>query len=413
MKNRRSHPSKEIKGTDGAELDGKRIVLCVTSSVAAYRAIDLSRLLMRRGADVYAVMSEAAGQMVTPEMMRWATGNDVVTRLTGELEHIDLADYGASDLVIVYPCTANTIGKAANGIDDTPVTSVLSVAIGSRIPVIVAPAMHEAMYENVAIAKNVDTLKGIGITFLGPVMSEGKAKVVEPERVVQAAIDAFKSRSLFGRQVLVTAGNTVEFIDPIRVITNLSSGKMGNAIAKEAIRLGAEVTMIYGHGSESPTSKTIQTATSQKMFEAVTSELKSKQYDLLIMAAAVSDFAPEHEARTKIDTRAGTQTVKLVPTKKIVDEVKKLSHETFLVAFKADYGIPKAKLIEKAFEKLQECDADLVVANDLANQAPGSDLGEFYVVDGKRNINEIQLDSKDAVARKLMEIIVKAMENRS
>ena len=132
------HPSKDITGSDGKELAGKKIVLCITGSVAAYRAVDLARLLMRRGADVHAVMSEATvATLLHPEMMKWATGNSVVTKLTGDLEHIALADYNMSDLIIAYPCTANTMGKVAAGIDDTPVTSVLSVALGSKIPIIV------------------------------------------------------------------------------------------------------------------------------------------------------------------------------------------------------------------------------------------------------------------------------------
>ena len=130
---KRPHPSKEIVGVDGNELYGRRLVLCITGSVAAYRAIDLARLLMRHGAEVHAVMTEStSSQLLSAEMMKWATGNDVVTKLTGDLEHIRLADYDMSDLVLVYPCTANTIGKAASGIDDTPVTSVLSVALGSK-----------------------------------------------------------------------------------------------------------------------------------------------------------------------------------------------------------------------------------------------------------------------------------------
>src|ERR671928_1425345 len=143
------HPSKDIIGLEDNDLAGKKIVLCITGSIAAYKAIDLARLLMRHGADVYSVMSKkVAPTLLTPDMMKWATGNCVVTKLTGDLEHISLADYNKSDLILVYPCTANTIGKMANGIDDTPVTSVLSVALGSKIPVIIAPAMHEAMYEN-------------------------------------------------------------------------------------------------------------------------------------------------------------------------------------------------------------------------------------------------------------------------
>src|ERR671920_1387913 len=154
------HPSKDLLGRKGSELEGKRIVLCITGSVAAYRAIDMARLLMRHSADVYAVMTEStASTLLNPEIVKWATGNDVVTKLTGDLEHISLADYGMSDLIIVYPCTANTLGKVAAGIDDTPVTSILSVALGSKIPIIVAPAMHQAMYENIFVQQNVSKLR--------------------------------------------------------------------------------------------------------------------------------------------------------------------------------------------------------------------------------------------------------------
>ena len=170
--------------------------------------------------------------------MKWATGNDVVTKLTGDLEHIRLADYDMSDLVLVYPCTANTIGKAASGIDDTPVTSVLSVALGSKIPIVIAPAMHRAMYENLVIVHNVEELRKYAV-FIEPNISEGKAKVAEPEQVLQVVIQTLSKGPLSGRRVLVTAGSTGEYIDPIKVITNLSTSKMGIALAREASKLGA------------------------------------------------------------------------------------------------------------------------------------------------------------------------------
>ncbi len=143
--NNEKHASKEIIGSESNVLEGKKIVLCITASVAAYKAIDLSRMLMRHGAEVYTVMSKSTNsKLLTEEIMNWATGNKTVTELTSELEHISLANYGKSDLVLVYPCTANTLGKFVNGIEDNPVTTVLSVAFGSRIPIIIAPAMHEA-----------------------------------------------------------------------------------------------------------------------------------------------------------------------------------------------------------------------------------------------------------------------------
>src|SRR5215831_21138090 len=163
------HPSKDITASLGVDLLNKKIVLCVTGSVAAYKAVDLARLLMRYGAEVYPVMSETTSSMlINPELMKWATGNCVVTKLSGDLEHISLADYNTSDLVIVYPCTANTIGKMANGIDDTTAASVLSVGLGTTLPILAAPAMHAPMYTNQIIKENIERLKGMGVKFLEP-----------------------------------------------------------------------------------------------------------------------------------------------------------------------------------------------------------------------------------------------------
>jgi len=411
---RGAHPSKDIVGSDGSELAGMKIVLCITGSVAAYRAIDLARLLMRRGADVYAVMTEStAATLLHPEMMKWATGNDVVTKLTGNLEHVMLADYGMSDLVIVYPCTANTLGKMAAGIDDTPVTSVLSVALGSKIPIIIAPAMHEAMYENKFIQQNVDRLR-MHATFVEPSHEEGKAKVAEPDQVVNTAIAILSKGPLAGRRVLVTAGSTVEHIDPIRVVTNTSSGKMGIAIAQEAQRMGADVTLIYGHGSEQAGGKVVQVSTSEEMHSAVMSELSSKKYDVAIMAAAVADFAPAKKSEKKIDTRAGKMELSLVATKKIIDEVKKKSKGTFLVAFKADYNVSDSVLVEKAYKKLQESGADLVVANDLGRKGSeaGSDKNQVFIVDKERKTVHVPLESKAVVARKILDLVATSVNSK-
>ena len=415
MKTKRgAHPSKDIVGSDGSQLADKKIVLCITGSVAAYRAIDLARLLMRRGADVHAVMTEStATTLLHPEMMKWATGNDVITRLTGNLEHVMHADYGMSDLIIVYPCTANTIGKMAAGIDDTPVTSVLSVALGSKTPIIIAPAMHGAMYDNKFIQQNVDRLM-MHVTFVEPSIEEGKAKVAEPERVVSVAIAILSKGPLAGKRVLVTAGSTVEHIDPIRVVTNTSSGKMGIAIAEEAERMGATVTLVYGHGNEPANGRAVRVSTSEEMRRAVVSELASKKYDIAIMAAAVADFAPAKKSDRKIDTKTGGIELSLVATKKIIDEVKKKSKGTFLVAFKADYNVSDSVLIDKAYKKLQESGADIVVANDLGRKGSeaGSNKNQVFIVDKKKKVAQLPLESKPAIARKLLEFVAKSINSQ-
>ena len=414
-----NHPSKDITGLEGNEITGKKIVLCITGSIAAYRAIDLARLLMRHGADVYSVMSERVeSAFITSDMMKWATGNDVVTKLTGDLEHIVLADYNMSSLILVYPCTANTIGKMANGIDDTPVTSVLSVALGSKIPIMVAPAMHESMYDNYFIKKNISRLKDQGVEFLEPSVCEGKAKVAPIEQVLISVINKFNNPirtvfSLSGKNILVTAGSTIEHIDPIRIITNLSSGKMGSAIANEAKKMGANVTIVCGHGSfphlDSLDLNVIKVNTNEQMYDAVIAELYSKRYDIAIFAAAVTDFTPAGKKFTKkMDTRAGKLLLSLSPTKKIIDQVKHASkNDIFLVAFKAEHSVSNSYMIEKAYQKLKECNGNLVVANDIGRKGSeaGSDNNEVFIIDRQKKVIHLPLQNKKDIARKLLDII--------
>jgi len=290
---KRDHPSLDIVSSHGVELSGKRIVLCVAGSVAAYKAIELARLLMRHGADVTCVTSNAATKLIQPDYFKWATGNKVITKLTGELEHIRLADYNQSDLIIVYPATANTLGKLANGIDDTPISTVLTVGFGSKIPILMCLAMHESMYDNSAVKKNIQFLKN-KIEFLTPQMIEGKAKASEPEDVLEYVLKKFGFTSaLKNKKVLMTAGPTIEYIDPVRVITNQSSGKTGVSLASELISAGAKVTFVYGPGKEKPPNgaRIINVSSSKEMFNAVKTELK-KKFDIVIMAAAVADYIP-------------------------------------------------------------------------------------------------------------------------
>ena len=404
-------------------------MLCITGSVAAYKAIDLSRMLMRHGADVHCVMSEmATATLLTADMMKWATGNKVVTRLTGDLEHIFLADYNMSDLIIVYPCTANTLGKIGNGIDDTPVTSVLSVALGSKIPIIIAPAMHKSMYDNPFIKENICRLKNQGIEFLQPLLSEGKAKVAHPEQALKQVLNKFDKRSkngilsLHDKNILVTAGSTVEYIDPVRVITNLSSGKIGNAIAEEASNRGAKVTIVYGYttaanySSDSSDLKVIKATTTEEMCNIVVSEISSKTYDIAILAAAVTDFGPEEKSSNKIDSRIDRLSLSLVPTRKIVDRIKHITkNDIFLVAFKAEYNVSDLSIVEKAYQKLEECDGDLIVANDIgrAGSEAGSDNDEVFIINRQKKVIHLPLQSKRDIAKKLVDIISESIEAKN
>jgi phosphopantothenoylcysteine decarboxylase / phosphopantothenate---cysteine ligase len=416
-----SHPSKDITASKGRELAGKRIALLVTSSVASFKAPEIARELMRHGADVYAVISPSTEKMIGADLLEWATGNPVVTRLTGKLEHIVLAgkSQGHVDLVLIAPATANTIGKIASGIDDTPVTTVAATAIGSRIPVIIAPAMHEPMYDQPLVQDNIQRLKKIGVEFVEPEIIEGKAKLASTEKIVHAVIarlSSGQSRDLEGRRVLVTAGPTMEHIDPVRVITNRSSGKMGTAIAEEVASRGADTTLILGPGTLTPPPnlKTIRIENTSDLLEAVLKELKESKPDIVFAAGAPTDYKPTNVSPKKIKTREKTRVqLELEATPKILDAIRKASPKTFIVAFKTEHNVSNEELIDGAYKILHEKDADLVAANDVGREGVGfqADTNELYVVDGRKQVVQIPLASKRDVARQLVDLAIKKLKD--
>lgn len=368
-KSKPKHPSLDIVESYGTELSGKKIVLCVAGSVAAYKSIELGRLLMRHGADVTCVASNAATKLIKPDYFKWATGNEVITKLTGNLEHIQLADYKQSDLIIVYPSTANTLGKLANGIDDTPISTVLTVGFGSKIPIVMALAMHEAMYENAAVIRNINFLKQ-KIDFISPNIIEDKAKAAEPEDILEYVLKRFgASLKLQNKKILMTAGPTVEYIDPIRVITNQSTGKTGVLLASDLISGGAKVTLVYGLGREKPPNgaKVIHVKTVKEMFNAVKQEMK-KKFDIVILSAAASDYIPTKTNKSKIKSTSKQIILKLQRAPKIIDNIKKIQKNVFLVGFKAETNLTCKKLEVEARKKLKESKADMIIANDIGSK---------------------------------------------
>jgi phosphopantothenoylcysteine decarboxylase/phosphopantothenate--cysteine ligase len=407
------HPSKDITGSESRLLSGKRIVFCVTGSVAAVRAADIARLLMRHGAEVFAVMSEAATHIIHPDLLHWATGNPVVTKLTGAIEHVALAGNVAlkADCILVAPATANTIGKIAAGIDDTPVTSTVTAGIGEKIPLIIVPAMHQSMYEHPIVQENIGKLNKYGVTFLLPAVEEGKAKIAEPDEILDAVIALVTKKKMFaGKRFLITLGRTVEHIDPIRVLTNNSTGKMGSALARAALLLGAQVTVVAGKISVPVpgSARRLDVSSADEMFETVRGELTAGQYDFFIGCAAVGDWKPEKAAAEKISThKEKLLDLRLVPTRKIIDEVKAWSPETFLVAFRAVHGLQAAALVDDAAARLEAARADLIVANDAANagNAFEADTNAVTVVGAKREVFNLPRDTKQNIAFSILTII--------
>ncbi len=407
------HPSKDIIGTRSREVHGKRVVLCITGSVAAIRSPEIARKLMRRGAEVYAVMTQNAQKIIHPYLMEWATGNPVITELTGKIEHVALTGEREekADLVLIAPATANTISKIAAGIDDTTVTTVVSTALGSQTPVIIVPAMHQSMYKHPILKENIKKLEDLGIEFVHPRIEEGKAKIADTEEIVKVVINKLATKQDFGgKNFLITAGPTIEYIDEVRVITNKSSGRMGVAIAEEALKRGAEVTLVYGLGTATPPSKAkvLNVETAEEMRRIVLEELRKRRYDVVVAAAAVSDWTVMKPYKGKVSTHKVCElTLKLKPTHKIVDEIKETNPKTFLVMFKAEYRVSNKKLIESAYMRLKQTGADLIVANDIAREGVGfrTETNEVFIIDKEKNVVHIPLSSKHVVAKKILDMI--------
>ncbi len=404
------HPSFDIIGTAGKELAGKRIVLCITGSVACVRSSEIARLLMRHGATVYPVMTESACKLIGPDLIEWACGYKPVTTLTGAVEHVALAGNVAdkADAVLVCPSTANTIGKIAGGIDDTPVTTVVTTALGEKIPVVIVPAMHEPMYRHPFVLENIQKLKNAGLTVMMPRIEEGKAKIPENIDIYQTICSVLTEKKLLkGKKILITAGRTVEYIDPVRVITNNSSGKMGFALAQAALDMGADVTVIYGKGSVEPDSRfnVVRTDTADAMKAAVDKELSTGKYDMMLASSAVGDWKPQKMSGEKISTRKNKKLVlELVPTVKIIDSVKKQFPKVFLVAFRALHDLSEKELLSDGKRRMKIADADMIAVNDVSKPGCGfeTDTNEMFAVTADGEVTRLGFTSKYEIARKLL-----------
>jgi len=405
------HPSEDIRSALGDSLAGSRIALCVTGSVAVVKSPELARLLMRHGADVVPVMSRGATDLMSPDLLFWATGNKPVTELTGAIEHVALAGNvpGKVDLVLVAPATANTIGKIAVGIDDTPVTTVVTTALGEGIPLMVVPAMHEPMYRHPIVVENLEKLSRIGVQVIMPRVEEGKAKIADSETVVEAV------RALLGSKRSLGGGRTVEYLDPIRVLTNNSSGKMGMALAAAALEAGATVTVVYGKGTATPppgaTVRNVETA--EEMAAAVRVELGgSKPYEIVMAAAAVGDWRPITTAGQKISTHDSNRLViELEPTPKIIDDIKAQHPEIFLLAFRAQHDLSEDDLIADAAARAVKANADLIAVNDVSRSGAGfeTDTNEMYLVTQEGEREHLPLGSKREIARQIVAAIARRM----
>ncbi|MUV88028.1 bifunctional phosphopantothenoylcysteine decarboxylase/phosphopantothenate--cysteine ligase CoaBC [Natronomonas sp. CBA1123] len=355
-------------------LDGVNVALGVSGSIAAVKTVELAHELRRQGADVRAVMTDAATGIIHPWALEFATENPVVTEITGSVEHVELGGYdGWADVLLLAPSTANTIGKVASAVDDTPVTTTATTALGADLPVVVAPAMHAPMYDHPGVLDAIETLESWGVVFVDPRLEEGKAKIATEESILLEVARATGENSLAGQHVVVTSGATSESIDPVRVLSNRSSGRTGRAVAKACYVRGAEVTVVHD-GPDLPYADVIEVESAAEMLDGVRSV--ADDADALVSAAAISDYTVE-AAPEKI--RSGQQlSLDLEPTPKLIDTIRADYPGLPIVGFKVETSGDDDALVEKARETLERADLDFVVGNDAS--VMGEDTSRILLV---------------------------------
>ena len=386
-------------------LKSKAILLGISGSIAAYKSIDLTRRLRDEGASVTVVMTESSRQFVTPLSMEVASGNRVYTSLFDEpMAHIDLPS--RADLMVIAPATANIVSKFAGGIADDLLTTCL-LSYNGRI--VIAPAMNWRMYENVFFRENLDKVIARGAVQVGPgegslaCGEEGAGRMADVPEIVETIKSELTLKDLAGQKVIVTAGPTREYMDPVRFFSNRSSGRMGFAIAKAARNRGAEVTLISGPTALRRPSgmKVIETETAEEMLKSVEDEIRPGA-GMLVMAAAVADFFPVIREKDKIE-KTGEMTVQLRGTADITAAVSRMQKRPFIVGFAAETG----RRLDRARDKMQRKGMDMVVFNDVTEPGAGFDVDTNSVVIIDRGGEKVLgLMSKESVAEAILDRVI-------
>jgi phosphopantothenoylcysteine decarboxylase/phosphopantothenate--cysteine ligase len=381
-------------------LRGRRVLLCVTGGVAAYKSAYLARRLVEAGAVVRVEMTESALEFIGPQTFAAITGETPFTGLFGaELvsPHTELARW--ADLVVIAPATAATLGRIANGISDDLVSATV---LATTSPVLIAPAMHTEMWEHPATVRNLATLKEFGYHMVGPEEGalaggdSGIGRVAEPEEIVAAATGLLGAEGK-GRKVLITAGGTREPLDPVRYVGNRSSGKMGHAIADVATSRGYDVTLVTTSDLPvHPATKVIRVETAEEMLGAV----EGVDAEIAIMSAAVADFRPADVSETKVARADGLDSIQLKPTPDILASVVARESASFTVGFAAETGG-----VDRAIEKARNKGVDLMVYNDVTEPGSGfgTDTNRVVFIGRDGETEELPLLAKREVAEQIMD----------
>lgn len=400
-------------------LTGKNVVLGVTGGIAVYKAVDLVSRLRKQGANVTVVMTEHAKAFVTPLTFQSMSQNYVVHDMfeepkTWDVEHISLAK--KADIFVVAPATANVIGKVANGIADDFLTTTI---MATKAQVIFAPAMNTNMYENRITQSNIEKLKTYGYAFIQPGSGRlacgdvGAGKMAEPEEILNVILDYFKPKQLplKGKKVMISAGPTVEKIDPIRFITNRSTGKMGYAIAKVAADMGAEVTLVSGPTQlETPKGvKRINIESALEMYDVFMAQMDDQ--DIIIKTAAVADYRPATAADQKIKKNDGDLSMSFVRNPDILMSIGERKTKQVLIGFAAE----TQNVLEYAKGKIKKKHLDLIVANNVTAEGAGfgTDTNLVSLIDEALSVTELPLLSKEEIAQIILERALEIIKTKS
>ena len=386
-------------------LSNKRVLLGVSAGIAAYKTPDLVRKLGELGAEVQVILSKNADQFVTPLALQAVSGNAVHSHaMTAESEsgmgHIDLARW--ADIVLIAPATANVIARVCQGNADELLTTV---CVATQAPIAIAPAMNQQMWQNAASVANMQTLTSRGIHILGPDSGEqacgevGLGRMLQPVEIAERVGQLFQTTLLTGKKIMITAGPTWEALDPVRGITNHSSGKMGYAIAQAALEAGAEVTLVSGptHIPKPERAHVIDTISALDMHAAVMANIKT--HDIFIAVAAVADYRPVNSADQKIKKHADEMTITMVKNPDILADVANLKERPFCVGFAAETN----DVIEYARGKLERKKLDLIAANHVGGSETGFGTTDNAItLISKKTVLDLPKQSKNALARALI-----------
>ncbi|SES65987.1 Phosphopantothenate-cysteine ligase [Natronincola peptidivorans] len=391
-------------------LNGKNVVVGVTGGISAYKACDIVSRLKKLNANVDVIMTKAATEFVQPHTFQALSQNPVITDVFQtprywDIEHISLAQ--KADIVLIAPATANIIGKVTHGIADDMLSTTI---MATTAKVVFAPAMNTKMYENKIVQANIQALKSLGYGFIPPGSGRlacgdiGAGKLADIDTIIDYILKIESvEKDFYGRKIMITAGPTIEAIDPVRFITNHSSGKMGYAIAEAASKRGASVTLISGPTNLSPPSdvKLVSTSSTLDMYEAVMEHYGEQ--DIIIKSAAVADYRPNSTVDKKIKKQEGDLTLTLVRNPDILYELGKIKDNKVLVGFAAETD----NIIEYAKEKITKKNLDLIVANDITQEGAGFgvDTNIVYLIDSGNNIKKIDKSNKTDIAHQILDKI--------